>query len=130
MQTRDYDDYIHVPSLVGFRQVIDLNRKIDVTTETDAHCNMYVDGKAASYNHSMDDDQLNAIHFFEENQEAIFSVMTNHLAKNYDNPKMQMGMASINILNESKDKVCIAEYKWIDFHQKAVYIRLHRDTVV
>ena len=74
-QTRDYDDYVYISSIKGYRKVDDSGLEINLNQETDGYCNLYADNISLSYLHSMNNFQINAIHYFEENYEAIFKVV-------------------------------------------------------
>jgi hypothetical protein len=130
MQTRDYDDYIYVSSTLGFRKVNDAGNEVFVNQETDGYCSCYADNTSVSYLHSMIDTQLNAIHFFEENHENIFEVLVAHLSKTYQNPKLALGFRHVNILDESKDKICYTEYVFIDAKKNNIKIKMHQDKLI
>ncbi|MGB1309253.1 MAG: hypothetical protein ACPG6B_10100 [Oceanihabitans sp.] len=129
MQTRDYDDYIFITSTLGFRKVNDLGNQINQGQETDGYCNMYANSIAVSYLHSMQEPQLNAIHFFEENHEIIFKTIYKQLLKKYQNPKLELGFRHVNILDSHKKEVCFTEYVFVDSNQKKVVIKMHKDQV-
>jgi len=130
MQTRDYDDHIYVFSLKGFRQVNDQHTGIITDQETDMYCTMYADGIAVSNLHSMSSEQLNAIHYFEENHVIIFNALVEHLSKVYTKPKEKLGFTSINILNSGQDDSCYSEYTFIDESGKKIKITLHKNKLI
>lgn len=130
MQNRDYDCYIEVPSIIGFRQLDDSFLSIIPNQETNGYTNMYADGIAVSYLHDMEEQQLNAIHFFEDNQITIINVLTQYLSKTFQNPRMELGLASINILNEFRDGICFVSYKFLDASGNKIVVKLHKDNVV
>lgn len=126
MQTRDYDDYIYVKSILGFRKVNDDGLEIDVNQETDGYFNLYSDSISVSYLHSMSDSQINAIHFFEENHQLIFEVLVAYLSKKYSNPKLELGFRHVNILDENEDEICYSEYVFMDKENKRLKIKMHQ----
>ena len=130
MQTRDYDDYVYIASTLGFRKVDDWGLEIDVLKETDGYCNLYAGNISLSYLHSMDTYQINAIHYFEENHEALFEVLLAHLAKKYKNPKLELGFKCVNILYKHKNEMCYASYDFIDANKQKIKIMMHQDTIV
>lgn len=126
MQSRDYDDYIYVSSTLGFRKVNDDGNEVFVNQETDGYCNLYADSISVSYLHSMNDAQINAIHFFEENHENIFEVLMAHLSKRYQNPKLELGFRDVNILDENENEICFTEYAFIDAKKNKIKIKMHQ----
>ncbi|MBU3011393.1 hypothetical protein KO506_08265 [Polaribacter vadi] len=127
MQTRDYDDYVYISSTEGFRKVDDSGSKIDENQKTDGYCNLYADNISLSYLHSMSDIQINAIHYFEENYEAIFKVLLAHLSKKYKNPKLELGFSSMNVLHEDKNEMCFTVYTFIDKEQNKIHLKMHKN---
>jgi hypothetical protein len=130
MQTRDYDDYIYSSSTLGYRKVSDDGLEIDVNQETDGYFNLYADSISVSYLHSMDMDQINAIHYFEENTEQIFITLLEHLSKMYTNPKQELGFKHVNVLNENKQDYCFTEFTFIDAQNIKVTIKMHKDCIL
>ena len=130
MQARHYDDRIYISSLKGFRQVNNQHNGILLEEETDKYCSMYVNGVAVSYLHSMSPQQINAIHYFEENHKVVFNVLMEHFSELYPKSKERLGFASINILKHSLDDCCYSEYKFIDHLGKKVKILLHKNSLV
>lgn len=130
MQTRSYDCYIEVAEIKGYRQVNEDFTAVVLEQETNCYTNMYVDNIAVSFLHSMDEEQLNAIHFFEDNKHIIIDVITAHLLKTFKNPKKELGLDCINILNEQEDGVCYVTYRFINASGKKYLIKLHKDKVV
>jgi len=130
MQTRSYDCYIEVTDIKGYRQVNEDFTAVILDQETNCYTNLYVDNIAVSFLHSMEEEQLNAIHFFEDNQGVIISVITDYLAKTFKNPKQELGLDCINILNEHEDAICYVTYRFIDVSGNKYLIKLHREKVV
>ena len=126
MQTRDYDDYLFVSSILGFRKVNDTGTEILVNQETDGYCNLYADSISVSYLHSMNDAQINAIHFFEENYQLIFEVLEAYLSKKYQNPKLELGFRHVNVLDENENEICYSEYVFIVEENKRLKIKMHQ----
>ncbi|PQJ81853.1 hypothetical protein [Polaribacter glomeratus] len=124
MQTRDYDDYIYIPSILGFRKVNDIGNEIFVHQETDGYCNIYADNISVSYLHSMNELQINSIHFFEDHHKNIFEVLLAHLSKNFKNPKLELGFRHVNVVDENE--ICNSEYVFIDSTKKKVKITMHQ----
>jgi hypothetical protein len=130
MQTRDYDDYIYVDSTLGFRKVDDDGIKIDISKETDGYCNVYADNISVSYLHSMNDAQINAIHFFEENHNNIFHNILENLKEASTTPKLSLGFRHVNILNKEKDNFCYAEYVFINENNDKVILLAHKNEII
>ena len=130
MQTRNYDDTIYISSLKGFRQVNKQHTAIILEEETARFCNMYVNGIAVSYSHSMSSQQINAIHYLEDNHKMIFTVLVKYLSKQYPKPKERLGFTSINLLNHGLDDCCYSAYTFIDSLGKKVIILLHKSPIV
>lgn len=130
MQTRDYDDYLYIPSTLGFRKVDDAGTTIDNKKETDGYCNLYANSISVSYLHNMRDAQINAIHFFEEHHDTIFLQILLYLEKEYSNPLLQLGFRHVNILEKEKDTCCYTEYVFIDVNEKKITLTLHKQEVV
>lgn len=130
MQTRDYDDYVYVSSIEGFKKVDDSGLEINVNQETDGYCNLYADNISLSYLHSMSDVQINAIHYFEENHKEIFTVLFAHLSKKYTNPKSELGFSFMNVLVGHKDEMCYTEYAFIDSEKNQIKIKMHKNKVI
>ncbi len=91
---------------------------------------MYVNGIAVSYLHSMSSQQINAIHYFEDNHKVVFNVLMKHFSKLYLKSKERLGFTSINILEHSLDDCCYSEYEFIDYLGKKVKILLHKNNVL
>ena len=130
MQTRDYDDYIFVSSLNGFRSVDINNRIVDVSQETDGYCNLYADHISLSFLHSMNELQINAIHYFEDHHETIFNVLIDHLKKTYIQPKKELGFIYVNIVPENREDTCLTEYVFLNAKNHMVHIKMHKDVFI
>lgn len=130
MQTRDYDDYIYVSSIKGFRQVNDMHTSIDVNQETKGYCNMYADNIAVSYLHSMKAPQINAIHYFEDNYEIIFKALLEYLSERFKDPKNELGFSYVNILNKNKENICFTEYTFIDVDGCKIKVNMYKSQVI
>ncbi|MEP0265222.1 hypothetical protein [Dokdonia sp.] len=130
MQTRDYDDYIFVPSLNGFRSVDINNRIVDVSQETNGYCNIYANHISLSFLHSMDALQINAIHYFEDHQKIIFNVIVNHLKEIYAQPKKELGFIYINILPKSKEDTCLTEYVFLNTKNQKIRVKMYKDVFI
>ncbi len=126
MQSRDYDDYIYVSSILGFRKVNDAGNEILVNQETDGYCSLYANNCSVSYLHNMNDSQLNAIHYFEKHHPKIFEVLVAHLSEKYKNPRLEVGFRHVNILDIYMNEICNVEYTFIDSTKKNVKITMHQ----
>lgn len=130
MQTRDYDDYIFVSSLQGFRSVDINNRIIDLSQETDGYCNIYADHISLSFLHSMNELQINAIHYFEDHQKIIFNVIVDHLRKTYAAPKKELGFIYINVLQERREDACLTEYVFLNTENQKIRVKMYKDLFI
>ena len=130
MQTRDYDDYIYIPSSLGFRKINDAGNKVFLDIETDGYCNLYADNISISYLHNMNDFQVNAIHYFEENHLTIFKKVLSYLSNFYKNAKLELGFRHVNVLNDYKDDMCYLEYVFIDSKGSSISIKMGKDQVI
>lgn len=130
MQTRDYDDYIFVDFSLGFRKVDAAGLEIEINKDTDGYCNLYANNISVSYLHSMDDCQINAIHFFEENHKEIFKIIIKFLSKKYKNPKQILGFRHVNVLNKNKHETCYTEYLFIDALKNKIKVTMHKFNLI
>lgn len=95
MQTRDYDDYLFSSATLRYRKVSDDGLVINVAQESDGYFNLYAGNISVSYLHSMEMHEINAIHYFEENERTIFKILLHHLSKKYTNPKLVLGLVML-----------------------------------
>lgn len=130
MQTRDYDDYVYISSSLGFRKVNDAGNKVFLDIETDGYCNLYADNISVSYLHSMNNFQIKAIHYFEENYQLVFKILLIYLSKFYKNPKLLLGFRHVNVLNDYKDDMCYLEYVFIDSKGSSISIKMGKNQVI
>ena len=77
----------------------------------------------------MNDFQINAIHYFEDNHPKIFKNLITHLSTKYVHPRFDLGFSYVNILEEQKKKICFTEYVFVDKNQEKVIIVMHKDEV-
>lgn len=129
MQTRNYDDYIYIESTLGFRKVDNSGTEIDITQETDGYCNLYADNVSVSYLHNMNDFQVNAIHYFEKNQDEIFLELYLFLDESYKNLEKELGFKCVNILNENDKSICLTEYTFIDASKNKIKVKMLKNTI-
>lgn len=127
MQNRDYDDYIFVASLNGFRSFNFRTKNINLSQETNCYCNMYANKVSVSALHSMNQSQINAIHYFEDHEAEIFKTILEHLKGIYKMPKEELGLFYINILNKSKENTCLAEYVFFNAKAEEIKVVLHKN---
>ncbi|WP_053991598.1 hypothetical protein [Mangrovimonas sp. TPBH4] len=130
MQTQDYDSYIQVEALKGFRQLNEEFTAVIPDQETNGYTNMYANSIAVSFLHDMEEEQLNAIHFFEDHQKTIMDTITVHLSKTFEAPKKVLGLDYINILSEHKDGICYVAYRFLDAAGNRLIVKLHRDKII
>jgi hypothetical protein len=129
MQTRDYDDYIFSSAILGYRKVSDDGLKINIDQETDGYFNLYSDSISVSYLHSMDTHQINAIHYFEENEHTIFNILLHYLSKKYTNPKLVLGFSHVNILEDQLKEYSYTEYVFINADNKKIVILMLKNNI-
>ncbi|TNJ41910.1 hypothetical protein KFZ70_02805 [Tamlana fucoidanivorans] len=130
MQTRDYDCYILIEALKGFRLLNEDFTAVIPAQETNGYTNLYANSIAVSFLHDMEDEQLNAIHFFEDHQKTIIDTISAHLSKTFKDPKKELGLDCINILNEHKDGICYVAYRFLDASGNKFYVKLHKNKVI
>ena len=130
MQNRDYDDHIYVSSLKGFRNFDFRTKTINLSEETNCYCNMYADKISVSALHSMNAAQINAIHYFEDNEEEIFKVILDNFENAYKAPKEELGLFYVNILNKNKEDICFTEYVFLNAKAEEVKLVMLKNTIV
>ena len=78
----------------------------------------------------MNDFQVNAIHYFEENHLTIFKKVLSYLSNFYKNAKLELGFRHVNVLNYYKDDMCYLEYVFIDSKGSSISIKMGKDQVI
>ena len=78
----------------------------------------------------MNDFQINAIHYFEENHSIIFNVLLKYLATKYEHSKLKLGFKCVNFTNEHKDGLCFSVYTFVDENSNQIEIMMHKNDIV
>ncbi len=122
---KEYDSNIQIFAFSNFRKINYLLKSIVIEEKT----NGFVDGKSADYIHDALASEENAIDFIQQNEELIYNNLTSTLKENLNCDIGELGVFSISILNQIKDKFAYVGFRFLNLKKEFIGIVMHKEKV-
>lgn len=126
---REFDSTISIFESSNLRLVDRNEYSIDLNEQTNGIVNLYIDGKSADFVHDAYEEEVRAIEYLEDHQDAIFPKVEEALSRlNYSADKV--GLFSASVQDKHENGFALITLNFINTKGETIKLNLSKDSII